>query len=117
MIERTVDEDLARALLAEQHPDLADRALTWVGTGWDNAMWRLGDDPMSRFPVRGGPAHLCRHRKRRAPRRPPRRARAALAARPRTPAARRRPGPRPGGRTRTPVPMALERRPVVRRDD
>lgn len=64
MIERMVDEDLARALLAEQHPDLADRALTWVGTGWDNAMWRLGDDLMIRFPVREAAAHLVEHEQR-----------------------------------------------------
>ena len=33
----------SRTLLREQHPDLADLPLTWAGTGWDNALWRLGD--------------------------------------------------------------------------
>ena len=32
-----VDEPLVRALLAEQHPDLADRTVAVVANGWDNA--------------------------------------------------------------------------------
>ncbi|MEN0128757.1 MAG: phosphotransferase [Brevundimonas sp.] len=64
MIEKMVDEELARALLVEQHPDLADLPLTWVGTGWDNAMWRLGDELLLRFPVRGVSAHLVEHEQR-----------------------------------------------------
>lgn len=41
-----VTEDLVRRLLAEQHPDLADRALVLVANGWDNVIFRLdgGDD-------------------------------------------------------------------------
>ncbi|MEU8821237.1 aminoglycoside phosphotransferase family protein [Actinoplanes sp. NPDC048796] len=39
-----VSEDLVRALLREQHPDLADRPLSEVAGGWGNQMWRLGDD-------------------------------------------------------------------------
>jgi aminoglycoside phosphotransferase (APT) family kinase protein len=58
MIEVMVDEDLARTLLAEQHPDLVDLPLTWAGTGWDNAMWRLGEHLLLRFPVREAAAHL-----------------------------------------------------------
>ncbi|MDM7831364.1 aminoglycoside phosphotransferase family protein [Cellulomonas edaphi] len=60
-IEVMVDEALARTLLAQQHPDLADLPLTWVGTGWDNAMWRLGDHLLLRFPVREAAAHLVEH--------------------------------------------------------
>ncbi|WP_233575144.1 aminoglycoside phosphotransferase family protein [Cellulomonas sp. PhB150] len=56
-----VDEELARRLLLEQHPDLADLPLAWVGTGWDNAMWRLGEHLMLRFPVREVSAHLVEH--------------------------------------------------------
>ncbi|WP_253206139.1 phosphotransferase [Curtobacterium aetherium] len=37
-----VDEALVRALLADQHPDLADRTLTVVANGWDNVLVRLG---------------------------------------------------------------------------
>lgn len=64
MIEVMVDEELAHRLLADQHPDLADLPLTWVGTGWDNAMWRLGHDLALRFPVRAVAAHLVEHEQR-----------------------------------------------------
>ncbi|MFI5611317.1 aminoglycoside phosphotransferase family protein [Amycolatopsis sp. NPDC051903] len=43
-------EDLIRALLREQHPDLADRPLQRAATGWDNQLWRLGDDLAVRLP-------------------------------------------------------------------
>lgn len=59
-----VTEQLARALLAEQHPDLADLPLTWAGTGWDNALWRLGDHLAARFPVREIAAPLVAHEQR-----------------------------------------------------
>jgi aminoglycoside phosphotransferase (APT) family kinase protein len=39
-----VSEDLVRRLLAAQHPDLVDRRLRLVANGWDNAIFRLGDD-------------------------------------------------------------------------
>jgi len=44
------DEGLVRALLRDQHPDLAERALTAVPGGWDNKMWRLGGDLAVRMP-------------------------------------------------------------------
>jgi len=50
--ELDVTEHLVRTLLREQHPDLADLPLTWAGTGWDNALWRIGPDLAARFPVR-----------------------------------------------------------------
>ncbi|HYN33918.1 MAG TPA: aminoglycoside phosphotransferase family protein [Ilumatobacteraceae bacterium] len=41
-----VTEGLVRRLLAEQHPDLAERPLVLVANGWDNVIFRLdgGDD-------------------------------------------------------------------------
>lgn len=38
-----IDEPMVRALLAEQHPDLADLPLQRIDAGWDNDLWRLGD--------------------------------------------------------------------------
>lgn len=60
-IEVEVGEDLVRSLLRTQHPDLADLPLTWAGTGWDNALWRLGEDLVLRFPVRALSAPLVAH--------------------------------------------------------
>ncbi|SFJ94194.1 aminoglycoside phosphotransferase family protein [Cellulomonas sp. KH9] len=51
-IEVDVDADLAHALLAEQHPDLAHLPLHGRTFGWDNLTWRLGEDLALRFPVR-----------------------------------------------------------------
>jgi len=45
-----IDETLVRSLLREQHPDLAGLALREVDGGWDNRMWRLGDDLAVRLP-------------------------------------------------------------------
>src|SRR5262249_31190447 len=44
------ERDLVRALLREQHPDLADLELRDVDGGWDNQQWRLGDDLAVRLP-------------------------------------------------------------------
>ncbi len=51
-------EDLVRALLSAQHPDLADLPLQMVDAGWDNAMYRLGDDLAVRLPRRTMAAQL-----------------------------------------------------------
>lgn len=56
-----VDEALVRALLRAQHPDLADLPLAPAGTGWDNVLWRLGDDLALRLPVRAVSAPLVEH--------------------------------------------------------
>ncbi|MCK0115617.1 aminoglycoside phosphotransferase (APT) family kinase protein [Isoptericola sp. CG 20/1183] len=56
-----VTVDLVRGLLAEQHPDLADRTLRVVANGWDNVMLRLGDDLAVRVPCREVAAHLVEH--------------------------------------------------------
>ncbi|MFB7408244.1 aminoglycoside phosphotransferase family protein [Streptomyces sp. NPDC056202] len=39
-----ITADLVRALLREQHPDLAGLAVREVAGGWGNQMWRLGDE-------------------------------------------------------------------------
>lgn len=53
-----VDDTLVTALLRQQHPDLAERPLRRVAAGWDNAMWRLGDDLAVRMPRRAVAAPL-----------------------------------------------------------
>jgi aminoglycoside phosphotransferase (APT) family kinase protein len=55
-----IDRELVRSLLADQHPDLAGLEIRAVDGGWDNMMWRLGDDLGVRLP-----------RFARAPERPP----------------------------------------------
>jgi aminoglycoside phosphotransferase (APT) family kinase protein len=46
----TITADLIRDLLRDQHPDLADRPVRLVAKGWDNQLWRLGDDLAVRMP-------------------------------------------------------------------
>ncbi|MEU4148803.1 aminoglycoside phosphotransferase family protein [Streptomyces sp. NPDC026659] len=45
-----ITEELIRELLREQCPDLADRPLKLGALGWDNQVWRLGDDLAVRMP-------------------------------------------------------------------
>jgi aminoglycoside phosphotransferase (APT) family kinase protein len=45
-----IDEALVRTLLHEQHPDLAGLELREVAGGWDNQMWRLGEELAVRMP-------------------------------------------------------------------
>ncbi len=45
-----IDEALVRSLLHEQHPDLAGLELREVAGGWDNRMWRLGENLAVRLP-------------------------------------------------------------------
>nr|WP_239063032.1 aminoglycoside phosphotransferase family protein [Streptomyces sp. SID13031] len=45
-----VDDVLIRELLREQHPELAGLELREVVGGWDNQMWRLGDELAVRIP-------------------------------------------------------------------
>jgi aminoglycoside phosphotransferase (APT) family kinase protein len=58
-----VDEGLVRALLADQHPDLPGE-LRLASNGWDNALYRLGDDLAVRIPRRDAAAHLIAHEQR-----------------------------------------------------
>ena len=44
------EQDLVRALLREQHPDLADLELRDVAGGWDDQQWRLGAELAVRMP-------------------------------------------------------------------
>ncbi|MFI2102185.1 aminoglycoside phosphotransferase family protein [Isoptericola sp. NPDC019693] len=62
-----VDVPLTRALLSEQHPDLADGPLEIVAHGWDNVMVRLGDDLAVRLPRRALAAPLVEHEQRALP--------------------------------------------------
>ncbi|WP_354644185.1 aminoglycoside phosphotransferase family protein [Kitasatospora camelliae] len=45
-----VTADLVRDLLHDQHPDLADRPVRLGARGWDNQLWRLGEDLAVRLP-------------------------------------------------------------------
>ncbi|OLZ63248.1 aminoglycoside phosphotransferase [Streptomyces sp. IMTB 2501] len=42
--ETGITAEFVRDLLRDQHPDLADRPLRLGARGWDNQLWRLGDD-------------------------------------------------------------------------
>ena len=59
-----VDETLVRRLLEAQHPDLADRALVPLPSGWDNFIFRLGDELTVRLPRRQMSADLVDHEQR-----------------------------------------------------
>ncbi|GAA2813925.1 aminoglycoside phosphotransferase family protein [Saccharopolyspora taberi] len=50
MGELKFEQDLVRALLRDQHPDLADLELRDVAGGWDNQHWRLGEELAVRLP-------------------------------------------------------------------
>ncbi|WP_226925311.1 aminoglycoside phosphotransferase family protein [Georgenia thermotolerans] len=62
--EVAVDAGLVRRLLAAQHPDLADLPLRLVASGWDNVIYRLGDDIAVRLPRRAAAAGLIEHEQR-----------------------------------------------------
>ncbi len=59
-----VDEDLVRALLRDQHPDLADLPVHPYATGWDNVTFRLGDEFAVRMPRISGAVPLLRSEQR-----------------------------------------------------
>ncbi|MFD9479572.1 MULTISPECIES: aminoglycoside phosphotransferase family protein [Streptomyces] len=48
--EAEVTAELVRDLLRDQHPDLADRPVRFGARGWDNQLWRLGEDLAVRLP-------------------------------------------------------------------
>jgi aminoglycoside phosphotransferase (APT) family kinase protein len=56
-----LDRALVQQLLTEQHPDLADLAIIPTESGWDNAMFRLGDAWVVRLPRRQLAARLIEH--------------------------------------------------------
>ncbi|WP_327058919.1 aminoglycoside phosphotransferase family protein [Leifsonia sp. ZF2019] len=57
------DATLVARMIAEQHPDLAG-PLRLVSDGWDNRIFRLGDDLAVRVPRREAAAHLIEHEQR-----------------------------------------------------
>lgn len=59
-----VDVELVRRLLAEQFPELAPRSLTVLSNGWDNALFRLGEELLVRLPRRLFAADLISHEQR-----------------------------------------------------
>ncbi|PFG40015.1 aminoglycoside phosphotransferase (APT) family kinase protein [Georgenia soli] len=67
-----VDESLVRHLLGEQHADLAALPLRLVANGWDNVLWRLGEDLAVRVPRRRQAAALVEHEQRWLPELAPR---------------------------------------------
>ena len=56
-----IDARLVQTLLLEQHPDLAHLPLIQVGEGWDNAVFRLGEDLAVRLPRRAASAPMVEH--------------------------------------------------------
>jgi len=62
--EITIDIALVRAMLAEQHPDLANLPITPLAHGWDNEMFRLGPDLVARLPRRAVAEALILHERR-----------------------------------------------------
>lgn len=56
-----IDEPLVRRLLSDQHPDLARLPLHLLDAGFDNVIWRLGDDLALRLPRREMAAALIEH--------------------------------------------------------
>jgi aminoglycoside phosphotransferase (APT) family kinase protein len=67
-----LNEEMVRELIADQHPDLAERDLTLLANGWDNVMYRLGDDLLVRLPRREMAAALVVHEQRWLPELAPR---------------------------------------------
>ena len=60
----SIDPALVRALLREQHADLAHLPFVEVGEGWDNKMFRLGEELAIRLPRRAASAALIEHEQR-----------------------------------------------------
>ena len=62
--EIAIDVALVKRLLQSQHPDLADATLEPVACGWDNAIFRLGDQLCVRLPRREASAALLENEQR-----------------------------------------------------
>jgi aminoglycoside phosphotransferase (APT) family kinase protein len=62
--EVAIDASLVRALLQEQHTDLTSLPLIEAGEGWDNKLFRLGEDLLVRLPRRQASATLIEHEQR-----------------------------------------------------
>ncbi len=59
-----VDETLVRALIREQYSRLADAAIRFAGAGWDNSLFRVGDDFVTRLPRHAAAAELIANEQR-----------------------------------------------------
>ena len=59
-----IDVALVRALVSAQFPQYASGRIQPLGSGWDNAMMRLGSDLLVRLPRRAIAAPLIRHEQR-----------------------------------------------------
>ncbi len=53
-----LDEELVRSLIVDQHPDLAKMSLVKSLAGWDDTLWRLGNNLLVRLPRRAEAAPL-----------------------------------------------------------
>src|SRR5438105_1873804 len=56
-----IDVALVRQVLQDQHPDLAHHELEPMASGWDNVVFRLGNDLVVRLPRRLMAAELVEH--------------------------------------------------------
>jgi len=59
-----IDVTLVRELLAEQFPGLSPLPLVELASGWDNVIYRLGDDLVVRLPRRAASAALVENEQR-----------------------------------------------------
>jgi aminoglycoside phosphotransferase (APT) family kinase protein len=59
--EVAIDVKLVEALLREQHNDVASLPIVEAGEGWDNKLFRLGEDLVVRLPRRHAAATLIEH--------------------------------------------------------
>jgi aminoglycoside phosphotransferase (APT) family kinase protein len=64
LAEVSIDTATVRALLNAQHPDLAQLPLVPIQAGWDNSLYRLGEDLAVRLPRRALAAGLILHEQR-----------------------------------------------------
>ncbi|WP_433605933.1 aminoglycoside phosphotransferase family protein [Dactylosporangium sp. CA-139114] len=60
--ELEITAELVRDLLRDQHPDLAGHPIRLGARGWDNQLWRLGDDLAVRLPWATGSADELLHK-------------------------------------------------------
>ena len=59
-----VSADLVRRLLADQHPDLARLPVAFLANGWDNELYRIGEELLARLPRRALGAQIITNEQR-----------------------------------------------------
>jgi aminoglycoside phosphotransferase (APT) family kinase protein len=59
-----VSADLVRRLLTSQHPDLARLPVEFLANGWDNELYRVGDELVARLPRRALGAQIITNEQR-----------------------------------------------------